>query len=92
MFQIPPELRVALAGLFTFLVTAGLKALAALIGKDFSGGIAALVAVIVGAMLFFIDGLVVLIPLEYQDVAAAVFGLALAILSAFGIHYTRKNP
>lgn len=91
MFELPPDLRVAVAGLLTYLLTQGLKALANLIGFDFGGWGSALVASLVGAILLFIDGIVALIPPEWQPVASAVFGLIAAVLSGFGIHYTYKG-
>ena len=91
MFALPVELKVAIGSVLTMVVTAGLKAVANLFGKDFAGVWAALVAVIVASLLFFLDGLVAMIPVEYQDVAAGLFGLIITVLSAFGLHYTRKN-
>jgi hypothetical protein len=92
MFQIPIELKIALGGVLTMLITAGLKSFAKLLGKDFSGGWSALVAVIVASILFSVDALVALTPVEYQEVVAGIFGLIITVLSAFGLHYTRKNP
>ncbi len=91
MLVIPVELKVILAGFLTMLLTQGLKALANLLGKDFSGWLAAAVAVVVGAIVFFLDGLVGMTPPEYHDVVGGIFALIITVLSAFGIHYTRKN-
>jgi hypothetical protein len=91
MFELPPELRVALGGFLTFLLTQGLKALANLIGFDIGGWGSAIVASIVASILIFVDGIVALIPPEWQPVAGAVFGLIAAILSAFGVHYSYRN-
>ena len=92
MFGMPIELKVALGGLLTLLITAGFKSMANLVGKDFSGGWAALVGAIVASILFSVDAIVALTPVEYQEVVAGVFGLIITVLSAFGLHYTRKNP
>jgi len=83
---------VGLTALFTFLVTQGLKALSNLLNKDFSGWASAIVAVFVGSSMFFLKSWLALIPPEYDEVVAGVYALLLAILSAFGYHYTRKNP
>ena len=91
MLVIPAELRVVLVGFVTYLLTQGLKALAGLLGKDFSGWAAAVVAIVVGSIMFFLDGIVASIPVEYHDVVAGAFGLIIAVLSAFGVHYARKN-
>ena len=91
MFALPLELKIALGSVLTMIITAGLKAIAGLLDKDFSGGWAALVATLVATSLFFIDGIVSLVPVEYQEVAAGLFGLIITVLSAFGLHYTRKN-
>ena len=92
MLEIPVELKAILVGFLTMILTQGLKAFANLLGKDFSGWAAAFVAVVVAAIVFFIDGLVGMVPPEYHDVVAGVFALIVTALSAFGIHYTRKNP
>jgi len=89
---LPIELKVALGGFLTFLFTAGLKALANLFNKDFSGWQAGVVAALVAAVVVFLESLVALIPAEYVEVVGALFALAVTILSAFGFHYTRKNP
>lgn len=91
MFALPIELKIALGSLLTLLLTAGMKSIAKLLGKDIAGGWAAIVATLVATILFFIDGIVALIPVEYQEVAAGLFGLIITVLSAFGLHYTRKN-
>ena len=91
MLEIPVELQVIIIGFLTMILTQGLKALANLVGKDFSGWASALVAVVVAASVLFIQGLVGMVPPEYYDVAASIFAVILASLSAFGIHYTRKN-
>ena len=91
MFGLPPELRIPLVSLVTMLVTAGLKSIANLLGGDIGGKLAALVAVVVGSIMFLIDGLISMVPVEYQDAVAAAFAFIIAILGAFGLHYTRKN-
>lgn len=91
MFGLPPELRIPLISLVTMLVTAGLKSIANLLGGDFGGKLAALVAVVVGSIMFLIDGFIAMVPVEYQDAVSASFAFIIAILGAFGLHYTRKH-
>ena len=87
MIGLPIEIK----GLLTFLITQGAKALVGLFGKDFSGTAAAITAVVIGSILFFVDGLLALVPVEYQDSVGAVLALIVSLLSAFGVHYTYKN-
>ena len=87
MIGLPIEIK----GLLTFLITQGAKALVGLFGKDFSGVAAAITAVVIGSILFFVDGLLALVPVEYQDSVGAVLALIVSLLSAFGVHYTYKN-
>ena len=91
MFALPPELRIPLISFLTLLVTAGLKSLANLFGGDFGGKLAAFVAAVVGGLMFLIDGLIAMVPLEYQETVAALFAFIIAILGAFGAHYTIKH-
>jgi hypothetical protein len=91
MFGLPPELRIPLVSLLTLLVTAGLKSVANLLGGDFGGKLAAIVAVVVGAVMFLIDGFIAMVPVEYQDAVSAAAGFIVALLGAFGLHYTIKN-
>jgi len=79
------------AALITFLVTQGVKALFKLFGKDVSGGAAAFVAIFAGAVVFFFNGLVALLPPEQQQAFTAAFGFIAAVLGAFGVHYTYKH-
>lgn len=85
------ELPIEIKGLLSYLITQGLKALWNLFGKDFSGGAAAFAAVLVGAVLFFLEGLLGLIPDAQVELVNAVLGLIVLVLSSFGIHYTYRN-
>jgi len=84
-------LPIEIKALLSYLITQGLKALWALFGKDFGGGAAAFGAVVVGAVLFFLEGILGMIPEDYIDVVNGALGLIVLILSSFGIHYTYKN-
>lgn len=87
MIDLPVEIK----GLITFLVTQGLKALANLFGFDFEGWVSALVAIVAGAIIFFIEGVLGLVPVEQQPLVSAIIALVVSLLSAFGIHYTYRN-
>ena len=87
MISLPIEIK----ALLTYLITQGIKALLALFGKDMAGVAAAIAAVAVGAIIFFIDGVLALVPVEYVDSVGAFLALVVSLLSAFGIHYSYKN-
>ena len=84
-------LPIEIKALLTYLITQGAKALLGLFDKDFSGAAAAITAVVIGSILFFLDGILALVPAEYQDAVGAALALIVSLLSAFGIHYTYKN-
>jgi hypothetical protein len=87
MFALPEEIKVLVA----FLVTQGVKAVANLFGKDIGGVGAASVAVFVGAVVFFAEGLLALVSPEKQEVVQSALALVALLLSSFGTHYTYKN-
>ena len=87
MLSLPNEIK----ALLTYLITQGIKALLGLFNKDMEGVAAALTAVVVGAFIFFADGLLALVPAEYIDSVGAFLALVVSLLSAFGIHYSYKN-
>ena len=78
MIALPNEIKI----LLTFLVTQGLKALFKLFGKDLGGLGAAIVAVVVGAIIFFIEGVVALFP-EQQELIASVLSFVAVILGSY---------
>ena len=87
MISLPIEIK----ALLTYLITQGIKALLALFGKDIEGVAAAVAAVVIGAIIFFIDGVLALVPVEYVDSVSAFLALVVSLLSAFGIHYSYRN-
>ena len=87
MFSLPEEIKVLVA----FLVTQGVKAVANLFGKDIGGVGAAGVAVLVGAIVFFAEGLLALVSPEKQEVVQSALALVALLLSSFGTHYTYKG-
>ena len=84
---LPEEIKVFL----TFLVTQGLKALFNLFGKDFGGVAAGVVAAVVAIVLFGAETLLGLVPDEYKDSVAAALSFIVALLGAFGVHYSYRN-
>ena len=84
---LPLELKAAL----TYFTTQGIKAVLGLFGKDMAGMTAAITAVIVGTLLFFIEGAIALVPVEYADTVGAFLALLVSLLSAFGLHYSVKS-
>ncbi len=87
MFALPEEIKVLVA----FLVTQGVKAVANLFGKDIGGMGAAGVAVLVGSVVFFAEGLLSLVSPEKQEVVQSALALVALLLSSFGTHYTYAN-
>lgn len=87
MLSLPIEIK----ALLTYLITQGVKALLALFGKDMSGMTSAVAAVVIGSVIFFIDGVLALVPAEYVDSVGAFLALVVSLLSAFGVHYSYKN-
>jgi hypothetical protein len=87
MFALPEEIKI----LITFVVTQGVKAVANLFGKDISGAGAAGVAVLVGSIVFFAEGLLGLVSPEKREVAQSALALVALLLGSFGTHYSYKN-
>jgi hypothetical protein len=75
----------------TFLVTAGIKSLSTLLGKDLSGTGAALTAALVGLILgIFNSVLVPMIPVTALPFIEPAANIIVMILGAFGLHKTVK--
>ena len=87
MFTLPEELKVAIG----FLVMQGVKSVVNLFGKDVDGKGAAAVAVLVGAIVFFAEGLLALVDPDSQEVVQQGLAFVAVILSMFGSHYTIKS-
>ncbi|MHA2062931.1 MAG: hypothetical protein ACXABY_00975 [Candidatus Thorarchaeota archaeon] len=87
LVTLPIELRAAL----TYFVTQGIKAFLNLFGKDMSGWTSAITAAVVGAVLVFIDGVLASIPAEFADSVGAFLTFLVAVLSAFGLHFSVKS-
>jgi len=72
------------------LVTQGLKSVAALLGIDISGWGSVFAASLVGAVFFFGNSLLGVLPAETQAIVVAVAQLIVMLLSAFGIYDTAR--
>ena len=85
--RLPLEIK----GLLTYLVTQGIKAFLGLFGKDMSGWTSAVAASLSAAIIFFIEDILAVLPEEAVPGVNSGLAFAVALLSAFGLHYTYKN-
>lgn len=91
MFELPIEI-VALITLFiSFLVMQGVKGLLANFGWDLGGKAAMFTAILVGAIVIFIEGFVGMFPPDAQEVVTIVLQALVGILGMFGVHKTLKR-
>lgn len=88
---LPTELEALLAAGIGFLVTAGLKSLSTLFGKDLGGWAAVLTASIVTTIVYFFNALLSAVPAAAAPSVAIALTLLVSILSAFGVHKTMKG-
>ena len=87
-----PTVNALILVLVTFIVTQGLKALAQLLKVDLSGNTAAITAGMVGLLItLFNTVLLPLIPSAAIPVIEPTAAALIAILGAFGVHYTIKS-
>ena len=78
--------------LITFLVTAGIKSISTLLGKDLSGYGSALTAGIVALSIGIFQAVVVpLIPVAYVSIIETIAEVLVLALGAAGIHKTVKS-
>jgi len=87
--ELPNELVLLITAGVGFLVTNGLKALFP--SLDISGVSAKLTAAAVTSVLVLINWGLSFVPVEFQQPVAAAFGLIVAVLTAYGIHYSLKS-
>ena len=95
---VPPEFYPVLIGLFSFVVTQGLKALStvlagipALAWIDISGWGSAIVAFLVTGALFYLNQALALVPGSLQAGLPALWTFLIALFTAFGAHLTIKT-
>ena len=89
MITLPEELVLLIAAGVGFLVTNGLKAL--LPNIDISGTAAKITAALVTSVVALSNQGLALIPAQYQPIAVTLFSLVIAVLGAYGIHYSLKS-
>lgn len=88
---VPPELQALIAAGIGYLVTQGLKSLSKLFHKDISGWGAVLTASVVTCVIYFFNALLSAVPENAVQIVSVGLTLLVAILSAFGVHYTFKG-
>lgn len=88
--SLPTELEALISAGIGFLVTAGLKSLSSLLGKDLGGWAAVITASIVTAVVYFFNALLSAVPAAAAPSVGIALTLLVSILSAFGIHKTVK--
>ncbi len=87
MITLPAELH----PLLIFLITAGLKDLFALFGKEIAGKATAFIAALTAATLTFVNSALAALPADWQTPVAAVLSIAATLVSAFGLHRTLRS-
>jgi len=91
MFELPVEIVGLITLLVAFLVAQGVKGVFSLFGKDISGYAAAFTAVAVGAVVFFMEGIIGLFPPDAQQLVVAILQALSLVLGMFGVHKTYKG-
>jgi hypothetical protein len=91
MFELPVEIVGLISLVVAFLVAQGVKGFLAMFGKDLGGWAAALTAIVVAAIVLFVEGFVGLFPLASQEVVIAILQAVSLIFGMFGVHKTYKG-
>lgn len=91
MFELPIEIVALITLIISFLVMQGAKSLLANFGWDLSGKVAMFTAILVGSIVFFIEGFVGMFPVDVQQVVVTVLQALIAVLGMFGVHKTVKG-
>jgi uncharacterized membrane protein len=86
-----PNVELALVGLVTFLVTAGIKGVAKQFGWNIEGKVSVLVVAVVASCVLLAKAGFALIPTDYQVIAGGVVTLIVTVLTAAGIYKTTKQ-
>jgi uncharacterized membrane protein len=86
-----PNVELALVGLVTFLVTAGIKGIAKQFGWNIEGKVSVLVVAVVASCVLLAKAGFALIPADYQPVAGSVVTVIVTVLTAAGIYKTTKQ-
>lgn len=86
--MLPEEIKLALSALIGFVVTEGIKVV---FKKELPEVAKVVSAAAFTGLVMFADGLLALVPTEYQAIVSGVLGLIVALLGAFGLHRVYKN-
>jgi hypothetical protein len=86
-----PNVELALVGLVTFLVTAGIKGVAAQFGWNIEGKVSVLVVALVASSVLLAKAGFALIPVDYQALAGGIVTLIVTVLTAAGIYKTTNK-
>lgn len=89
--MLPEEIKVLIATGIGLLVTQGLKKLSEWMGADLSGNGAKIAAALTTAIVYFAESLLALVPEQYRPIVSAVFGVVVAIFSAYGLYEFLKG-
>ena len=85
--MLPDELKLALSALIGFVVTEGVKAV---FKKELPEVAKVITVSLFTGLVMFADGLLALVPPEYQPVVSGVLDLIVSLLGAFGAHRIYK--
>lgn len=88
MLQLPEEIKIAIAAGLGFLVTQGFKTLGEKIGVDLSGNAAQVTALLCTLIVYLLQTALDLVPAEYRGIVGAVLGVLVAVMGAYGLHYS----
>ena len=77
--------------LIAFIVTQGIKGLLEVAKIDLSGYSAAITALLVGTIIFFLEGVLGIFPPETQESVLMIMQAIASILGAFGVHKTYRG-
>ena len=86
--ELPQEIVLLITAGIAFLVTNGLKSLFP--NWDISGAAAKITAAIVTCVIALVNQGLVYVPATYQPIVLTIFTLIVAVLGAYGIHYSLK--
>ena len=87
MIALPDTLKVFL----TFIVTQGVKSLANLCNRDIKGWGSVATVVVVGSVIFFVEGMLAIVPPESQKLIGGIVAFLAVLVSSFGVHRTIKT-
>ena len=89
--ELPVELQTIVALFIGYLVTEGLKVIGSWFGKDLGGLAAGITAGVVASAVVFFNGLLALVPVEYQPITTQLLGLVVVLVGMFGVHRQAKR-